>query len=409
MLEQVAYASLVGAVAASAFSLPLARMGVALGLVTWICSLIAARRAVRLPAVFWLSLLFAAVASLATLCGVRPELGMPKLRKLIWFLSIAPIAALVRSPGRLKTVAAAYAIGCGVLALRIFTSVPIESFADLWNGAAPHYMAALIAHGSMTDAQRLMVGVLVTLGLLGLLRRLGQRRTWWWLLLGLQLAALLLMFKRGSWLCTLGFGCVLIVSRLRRRYLLMLLVLPLLAGLPPVRQRFVQLKAELSGDKGGRMTMWFEVAPRLVARHPWGMGYRSLTNADMREIAPSVEANRDHLHSNIVQILVATGWLGLSVYLVWMGWAVADGLRFAGASRRGPPVDRMLSVTLLLALLALLANGLVEYNFGDSELVLVYGWLMGTLAGARAGTGHREASGLAAARCGGVNRLPLAE
>ena len=127
--------------------------------------------------------------------------------------------------------------------------------------------------------------------------------------------------------------------------------------------------------------MWTDVAPTLIRQHPWGVGYRSLTNEMMHDINWHIEKNRDHLHSNIFQILVATGWLGLCLYLAWMGWSVGDAVVFVRGAGQGRDAGN--AIALLLALTGLLANGLVEYNFGDAELVLVYGFLMGGSAAAR--------------------------
>ena len=128
--------------------------------------------------------------------------------------------------------------------------------------------------------------------------------------------------------------------------------------------------------------MWTQVTPALFREHPWlGIGYRSLTNEMMRKVAPEVERNRDHLHSNLCEVLVETGLIGLGLYLLWMGAALWDAARYAWRSRRGGIVtDRALSLALVLMFLGLLGNGLVEYNFADAEIVLAYGLVMGLAA-----------------------------
>jgi hypothetical protein len=69
--------------------------------------------------------------------------------------------------------------------------------------------------------------------------------------------------------------------------------------------------------------------------------------------------------------------VGLAVYLVWMAVGFYRGLR--ARLRAQDFTGRTLSLTLTLMLLGLVLNGLVEYNFGDAELVLVYGLLFGML------------------------------
>jgi hypothetical protein len=55
------------------------------------------------------------------------------------------------------------------------------------------------------------------------------------------------------------------------------------------------------------------------------------------------------------------------------------------------PADKILSLGLLLALFALMCNGLVEFNFADAEIVVIYAMLMGCIA---AGLDRKEASPL---------------
>ena len=123
---------------------------------------------------------------------------------------------------------------------------------------------------------------------------------------------------------------------------------------------------------------------------------RNTKNKMMKKIDRAVEGNRNHLHSNILQIPVETGLIGFAVYLAWMVLALRDAIRFMRRTRAGPLVEATPAVALLLALVALLANGLVEYNFSDAEIVLIYGLVMGAAA---AGCLHLTApSGTSTAR-----------
>jgi len=85
------------------------------------------------------------------------------------------------------------------------------------------------------------------------------------------------------------------------------------------------------------------------------------------------------LHANWAQVLVETGWMGLALYLAWMGLALWDGgawVRRTGCaegSLRGPPR------VVFALLVGLLLNGLVEYNFGDTELMFIYAFVMGLI------------------------------
>ena len=125
--------------------------------------------------------------------------------------------------------------------------------------------------------------------------------------------------------------------------------------------------------------MWTEIAPGLVRDYPFGIGYRSLSNELMRKYAKTVEPGRNHLHSNVMQVLVETGWLGLAVYLGWMVWVMVVSIQRVLRCNRGPPEPLLFALALLAMFLALLCNGVVEYNFGDTEILIMYAFIMGVL------------------------------
>jgi O-antigen ligase len=276
---------------------------------------------------------------------------------------------------------------------------------------AAHFPFAqeLIHQGNLVDGQRVMVGLVGAVALVmggGALARLGTRRltlavgcepanngdgtrVWrgriplWPLLIGLLAAAEILVMKRGSWFST---GLVLIALGGRRllrwrRLLPVIFLLALLAvGVAPVRQRLADLRTEFTTGSGGRLAMWTEVAPVLLKAHPWGIGFRAMTSERMREIAPRIERDRDHLHSNFVEMAVSLGWAGLALYLVWMAFLMRDALAADAAPR-----------PLFWMILALFLNGVVEYNFADAEIVILLGLLGGLAAAGRRLRGTEEA------------------
>ena len=117
-MAAVTYACLILSVFTSAFSLPAGRFLLGITLVACIAQFITEHRFPKIPRTAWLGLAFVSVAVLSTVYGVNPDLGIPKLRKLFWFVGIAVMAALVDSEERLGGVLKAFAIGTGVLALK---------------------------------------------------------------------------------------------------------------------------------------------------------------------------------------------------------------------------------------------------------------------------------------------------
>jgi len=380
-----AFVVLLGAVFTMPFSFPVSRVLLAIATSAVLVRGIRESRLPTVPAVAWCAAFFVALTCVVTLNGVHPALGVPKLRKLLWFVAIPVAAAVVTSRRRLWDVLTAWALGGAVLAVYVLVHNPLEAHAAWRAGSFATFGAALIDAGSMTNGQRLVLALVAALAVA--VRRRGGRRRDGWAAVAVMLvvAALVLNLKRGSWLSACAVVGLLVVVRTGWKGAVLAVGVVLLAlSLPFVRIRLAALRTEFEDPHGGRMTMWTQVAPALVRRYPWGVGFRSLTNDMMREIAPDVEPGRDHLHGNIPQVLVATGWCGLGAYVLWMLCALRDAWRFLrGTAGRDPP-EHLAALALALMLVALLLNGLVEYNLADAELVLGYGFLMGSLAaGAR--------------------------
>jgi membrane protease YdiL (CAAX protease family) len=374
-----------GLLLATMFSIPFSiALGQTCGGLCLIASLMAvARRRIRLevPAVFWPALAFSVIAILSVVLGPEPFPLVKKTGRLVWFLFIPITATLVRAAGRRTTLLKAFVAGSGVLGLK----VALLNGWKAWQARSdmlaeiPDFFERLVALGSMTDGQMLMLGVLATAALLLWWRHRGGISPGWWALAAIQGAGLLLNFKRGSWITAVGLGAVSLAAR--RRWIWLGALLALVAAAlccHPVRGRVEQLRSEWDMEGGGRLTMWVRIAPALVKQHPLGVGYRSVTSDMLRRIAPNVERQRNHLHSNPAQVLVETGWIGLLVYLFWMGRGAFDAARRLRMAR-GDEELRMQAVAFSWMLAGLLLNGLVEYNFGDTELMLVLAMVLGAL------------------------------
>jgi O-antigen ligase len=222
-----------------------------------------------------------------------------------------------------------------------------------------------------------LAGILA-LALTAALPRLARlRETWWlgpsWLVMG---AGLALTYVRGAWL---GFaaGAVAAVAGLGRRGViaavaLVLLTAAMLVGLPGVSARLRTIGDAADDTTRDRLAM-LQAGRRLAIEHPLtGVG-----PGQVKTLYPSVataEALRrstSHLHNTPLQIVVERGVIGL---VIWLWIFVAFLVRGAALLRRLPPEaggDRALVLGSLAAVVTFLVGGLFEYNFGDTEVLLV--------------------------------------
>jgi O-antigen ligase len=363
---------------AMAFNLPIGRGLLVISIVLYGIECWKSRRMPEVSGLFWLAALFLLMALISTLHGVDPAGTFKNLRKLPWYLAgIFAYASMVRSPWRLSVIMHAFAAGAGVLAIWVMITGAAAGFHASGDGGP--IISAVKGAGSMTDAQILMAGMLITLAVIIVSRKQGRRCLGWVLLILIQGLALLITFKRGSWMCFVAvLGMVLGIKANWRYVAGLFAAVVLIALLPPVRARLADLGGEFDVAKGGRMTMWFKIAPAIHQQYPWlGIGWRAMTNERMVEIAENVERNRNHLHSNIAEVLVETGWIGFGFYVLWMGYAFWQCLRFHIGAGSESMEDSFYSLALLSVFCALLCNGLVEFNFADGEIVIVYAMVMG--------------------------------
>jgi O-antigen ligase len=93
-----------------------------------------------------------------------------------------------------------------------------------------------------------------------------------------------------------------------------------------------------------------------------------------------------HLHSTPLQIAFERG---VPTLLVWLAWLFVYARTLRRMLKRGALenwVERGLALGALGGLVGFVAGGLVHYNFGDSEVVMVFYFVMGlTLVAERFG------------------------
>ncbi|MBN1670211.1 MAG: O-antigen ligase family protein [Kiritimatiellae bacterium] len=394
--DETAFRLLLAGVFAITFSIALGQTLLGLCFAATAVVLVRARRRPALPRVTGFAAAFVLLAGATAVLGKSPSYSLHKWSCLFWLVVLPATATLALWPDRATTVLKAFALGTGVLACRVCIEKPIAAWHALRAGEpyATDFTHALIHQGSMTKGQMLMLGVVAALALVGCARKRSRAFWGWTALLALLVLALVVNLKRGSWFC----ACLVIFAfaLVRRNWKVVgvaVLAAAVLCMHPWVRTRLATLREEFDIHKGGRLTMWATIAPRIVKQYPLGIGYGALRDDRViSQLAPEMEKGRHHLHSNPVQILVETGWPGLGVFLAWLVQALVTAVRLVRRTRVGPPAAHLVATAYLLMLAGLLANGLVEYNFGDTELLTVYAVMMGVggAAGACAAAARQQ-------------------
>lgn len=123
--------------------------------------------------------------------------------------------------------------------------------------------------------------------------------------------------------------------------------------------------------------MW-NLGVELTQRFPLGLG---IENAQyMQKLDPLIPSLHRHMHSNLLNVLVETGWLGLAAY-IWLFWVIAKlGLQTFQKLKAQQDLELAhFAIAITVALLGWQAAGIVEYNYGDGEVRMVMLFLLGIL------------------------------
>lgn len=178
--------------------------------------------------------------------------------------------------------------------------------------------------------------------------------------------ALLVNLKRGPWLGTAVSMVVAMVILAPRFVPLALAAVSLLAvSVPPIRERLAESYEHFT-ITGGRQVIW-EVGGELAVRYPLGIGFQN--SPVLREYSSEIPPELRHFHNNFLNILVEAGSLGLGAFL-WLIISVVR-LTFRRQSELSSP-DAILTLGVCLGIISWQVAGLVEYNFGDTEVLLVF-------------------------------------
>lgn len=320
-------------------------------------------------------LLFSAVAVAASAWGVRPLHSLMKCHRLLmlaipFLLGGAFEASLAEArAGASRAEHALAAFGAGVAGLGLYDLVrfPLR----MWQGERLYDL------GNMRDPQFYMVALCFALAR-GLRTEQRRERRWASALGVLCVLGVLAHCKRGVWAATLC--AVSLVGAVARRYRLLLVAVSaalVLLAVPEARTRLVQARAEWSPRAGGRYVLWTRVAPALLRKYPWGMGLCGVRHEDLARHARYVQPGLNHLHNNFLQVALELGWAGLAAWIYWMGITAASLAVAYRRARQEAPEHAWMALGGLGGFAGLMINGLVEYNFGDSEILMLLGLIMG--------------------------------
>jgi O-antigen ligase len=357
--EYGALIALLGFAAALQLSIAVADILLVICLLLWSASMLKRHERPGVPALFWPLLAYAALTLVSAAFSIDPRASLVDSRQLVLLLIIPAVYRLAEGRRALRVADVIITVG-GISAIAGIVQYGIFDFDSLGRrpqGAMGHYM---------TYSGLLML--VIVSGAARLLFR-NSDRLWTALVMPALLVALALTLTRSAWVGTFVGLAVLFSLRDFR----MVAVLPILAALfvalapagitdrvysmfdvndPSNRDRVAMLHSGIHMVKDRPLT---GVGPNMVPRVY--VQYRDRM---------AVNATNPHLHNVPLQIAAERGLPALAAWVWFLAVAIRDLWR-----RFRTSAMPSLAAGALAALAAMLAAGFFEYNFGDSEFLML--------------------------------------
>lgn len=333
------------------------------------------RTVLRFPPVKLPLLLFVGTTLVSWLASPEPAIGLPPIYK-FWLFAIILLVANYFSKERVgRACQALFAAGmvAAGFALVQYLVPSLGSVDGRLTGFMGHWMT--LSGGLM----------LVFLAMLAhLLFSAPERRPLWMLAVCFLGVTLLLTLTRSVWIASLAG--LLVAAWLRFPTLKTVLVsgagiLVLAVCLPDsLQQRLASIWDPAHPSNAARLEIW-RTGVQMVQANPWvGVGPQRVSKVFF-DYHPDEGARQRggffwiHMHNNLLQFAAERG---IPCALVWLWLIFRMGRHHWLGFRRArlPSLEKSVHAGGFLSLLALFVAGLFEFNFGDSEVLMVFLFLV---------------------------------
>jgi O-antigen ligase len=360
VLERVTLALLLGFVGALQVSIAAAQILLAAMVVSWLAVHVSDRTRPSVPSFFLPLAAYAGVTLIASVFSLDPVASLFDSRQLLLFAIVPAVYDIARGQRASTIIDVLVSVGAVSAAFGIiqYGVLHYDNLGQRPDGWLTHYM---------TYSGVLMLVLCAAVGRLVF----GSRdRTWPALVLPALVVALVLTSTRSAWIGAFAAVGLLLLMKDFRLMALLPLVLAVLFVVAPASFADRMQTAFDDRDPGtlDRLAM-IEVGGRMIAAHPLtGVGPEMVPRV-YEQFRPdyAVNATNPHLHNVPIQIAAERGLPALAVWLWFIG---ATALALWRLFRK--KVDPVLAATGLAAVTAMLAAGLAEYNFGDSEFLMMF-------------------------------------
>ena len=359
-LDNAALWLLLAFVAALQLSIAAAGILLTAALAAWVALLVRDRARPTAPAFMLPLAVYAAATLVSAVFSLDPAASLVDSKQLVLLLIVPMVYYVARGDSANQVIDVVLAVGAISAAYGIvqYGVLHYDSLRMRPDGALTHYM---------TYSGTLMLVLCAAVARLVFATR---ERTWPALVMPALVLALAVSLGRNAWVG----ACVAVALLLALRDFRLVALLPvtiavlLVAAPDSVTNRAMSMFDLRDPTNQDRVAM-LDAGARMVRDHPLtGVGPAMVPRV-YEQYKPdyAVQQLNPHLHNVPMQIAAERG---LPALAIWVWLMVMLSMRLAQLFRSGR--ERLLTATALAATAAMLAAGLFEYNFGDSEFLMLY-------------------------------------
>ena len=359
ILERTAFLTLLGFVATLQLSIAVAQILLTITGLLWGILYFIQRDVNKLPRWFIPLALYALATLGSAAFSLNPVASFMDSKQLLLFLIVPIVCRLARGERALTVATIIISIGAAsaIWGIVQFGILEYDHLGRRPQGWMSHYMT--------------YAGLLMVVSVVAVARVLfhAKDRTWSALVIPAVLVAIALTLTRSAWVGTcVGLSLLLVLKDFR-----LLAALPVLAALffgfapPRVTDRLYSTFDLQDPTNRDRLAM-ARTGVRMIQDYPLtGVGPNMVQEVyvDYRD-ANAVQITNPHLHNVPMQIAAERGLPALALWLWFVLSVVVSSFR-----RLQTTTYKSLPAGGLAALAAMLAAGLFEYNFGDSEFLMM--------------------------------------
>jgi O-antigen ligase len=359
-LDRLTTILLLGFVGAVQLSIAIAQILLAALLLCWIVGMVRDKARPSAPTFFLALLGYAGITLISSIFSLSPLESFIDDRQLLLFLIVPAVYDLARGHRAATATDVIVTVGAAAAAYGIvqYGMLHFDSLGQRPRGTLGHYM-------TYSGTLMLVIGVAASRLVFGV-----RDRAWPALVMPALVVALSLTLTRSAWVGScVAVGVLFILKDLR-----LLGLLPVVAALffalapDSVTNRMVSMFDLRDPSNRDRLAMARSGAA-MVHDHPLtGVGPAMIPKLYAQYRDPdAVQAMNPHLHNVPLQIAAERGLPALAIWIAFIVMLIYGLFRVFRSER-----DQTLAAAGLAAIFGMLSAGLFEYNFGDSEFLMLF-------------------------------------